>query len=68
MIRRSNSHVGAALVVYALYTLLARQISVPQSVEPWLSPVVGASTGFVTGGTCVFVIPAEPYIQALGLS
>jgi uncharacterized membrane protein YfcA len=32
-----------------------------------LSPLVGGVTGVVTGGTGVFVIPAVPYIQALGL-
>jgi uncharacterized membrane protein YfcA len=37
-------------------------------VERWLSPVVGLTTGTVTGGTGVFVIPAVPYLQALGLN
>jgi uncharacterized membrane protein YfcA len=32
-----------------------------------LSPLVGVVTGLITGGTGVFVIPAVPYIQALGL-
>lgn len=58
---------GAALVAYAGYTLLARQLHVPQGLETWLSPVVGVTTGLVTGGTGVFVIPAVPYLQALGL-
>ena len=35
--------------------------------EPWLSPVIGGVTGVITGGTGVFVIPAVPYLQALGL-
>src|SRR5690606_4704552 len=58
---------GATLVVYACYTLFARQLRVPGWTEPWLSPVVGLVTGIVTGGTGVFVIPAVPYLQALGL-
>jgi uncharacterized protein len=58
---------GAALVAYAAYTLLARQLQVPASLESRLSPLVGAITGMVTGGTGVFVIPAVPYLQALGL-
>ncbi|MFC0218641.1 sulfite exporter TauE/SafE family protein [Pseudochelatococcus lubricantis] len=58
---------GAALVFYAAFTLLARQIRVPAGLEPWLSPAVGAITGIVTGATGVFVIPAVPYLQALGL-
>lgn len=64
----TTAMLGAALVVYSLYTLFARQISVPQIIEPWLSPVIGALTGLVTGGTGVFVIPAVPYIQSLGLT
>src|SRR5690606_25566453 len=59
---------GAALVVYAAYTLLARQLRVPPRAERLLGPLVGATTGLVTGGTGVFVIPAVPYLQALGLS
>lgn len=58
---------GAALVAYALYALLAPPLSVPTSTERWLSPVVGLVTGVITGGTGVFVIPAVPYLQALGL-
>lgn len=58
---------GAVLVVYAAYTLLARQLSVPPRLESWLSPLVGATTGVVAGGTGIFVIPAVPYLQALGL-
>jgi uncharacterized membrane protein YfcA len=58
---------GSALVVYAGFTLLARQLSVPAHWETWASPLVGLTTGIVTGGTGVFVIPAVPYLQALGL-
>jgi uncharacterized membrane protein YfcA len=58
---------GGALVFYAAYTLLARQIRVPARAEPWLSPIIGVITGVITGSTGVFVIPAVPYLQALGL-
>jgi uncharacterized protein len=59
---------GAALMLYAAYTLLARQIRISAGRERWLSPIVGVTTGIVTGGTGVFVIPAVPYLQALGLA
>ena len=59
---------GIALVIYAGYTLLARQLAVPKRLEPLLSPLVGGLTGIVSGATGVFVIPAVPYLQALGLS
>lgn len=59
---------GAALILYAGYTLLAAPLRVPARLESWLSPVIGSVTGLVTGGTGVFVIPAVPYLQSLGLS
>ncbi|CAA0087088.1 Uncharacterised protein [Starkeya nomas] len=65
--RLTTAALGGALVLYSGYTLLARQLSVAQRLEPWLSPVIGAVTGMVSGGTGVFVIPAVPYLQALGL-
>ncbi|MBM1174786.1 sulfite exporter TauE/SafE family protein [Microvirga arabica] len=64
----TTAGLGTALVIYAVFTLLARQLSVPVEVEKWLSPLIGLTTGMVTGGTGVFVIPAVPYLQALGLS
>ncbi|TRC98923.1 sulfite exporter TauE/SafE family protein [Mesorhizobium sp. WSM4303] len=67
-VKWTTAGLGAALVVYAAYTLLARQLTVPASAERWSSPVIGLLTGLVTGGTGVFVVPAVPYIQALGLS
>lgn len=67
-VKWTTAGLGAALIVYAAYTLLARQLTVPASAEHWSSAVVGFVTGIVTGGTGVFVVPAVPYIQALGLS
>lgn len=63
----TTAALGAALTFYAAYTLAARPFRVPAALEPWLSPAVGALTGIVAGGTGVFVIPAVPYLQALGL-
>ncbi|MCP5687837.1 sulfite exporter TauE/SafE family protein, partial [Klebsiella pneumoniae] len=36
--------------------------------EGWLGPVCGGVTGIVTAATGVFVMPAVPYLQSLGLS
>lgn len=58
---------GAALMVYAALGLLARPMTVPARLERRLSPLVGLVTGAITGGTGVFVIPAVPFLQALGL-
>lgn len=59
---------GAALMLYAGFSLAARQLSVPRNLEPILSPLVGIVTGVITGATGVFVVPAVPYLQALGLT
>lgn len=59
---------GLALIAYASLGLAAVRLQVPPRMEPWLSPWVGVSTGLVTAGTGVFVIPCVPYLQALGLA
>lgn len=59
---------GGALLVYALYGLCGRGFRVPQARERWLGPVCGLMTGLVTAVTGVFVIPAVPYLQGLGLN
>lgn len=58
---------GAALVVYAGWTLFGRQLNVPARTEKWLGPLAGALTGIITAATGVFVVPAVPYLQALSL-
>lgn len=59
---------GCALIVYAMYSLVAPKLSVSRRAEQWLSPVIGLLTGLITGITGVFVIPAVPYLQALDLN
>jgi uncharacterized protein len=58
---------GVALVIYAALGLTKLQLQVPSRKERWAGPLVGAVTGLVTGATGVFVIPAVPYLGALGL-
>ena len=57
---------GAALIVYAALGLAEVHLFVRARYAFWLSPAVGVATGVVTGATGVFVIPAVPYLQALG--
>lgn len=59
---------GLALMVYAVLGLTAVRFAVPPRSEIWLGPLVGAATGLVTAATGVFVIPAVPYLGALGLA
>lgn len=59
---------GLCLAAYAAYSLLARPLAIHARLEPALSPAVGLTTGLLTGGTGIFVVPAVPYIQSLGFS
>ena len=58
---------GVALAVYAALGLLHWRFHVKPEHEGWLAPLIGVSTGLVTAATGVFVVPAVPYLQALGL-
>ncbi|MBR0668672.1 sulfite exporter TauE/SafE family protein [Roseomonas hellenica] len=58
---------GVVLIAYAAVALWAPRLKVPKAAEPWLGPLTGLATGFVTGATGVFVVPAVPYLQAIGL-
>jgi uncharacterized membrane protein YfcA len=60
---------GTALLAYAAIGLMPWKLPrIPPRHEPWAGPLVGTATGLVTGATGVFVIPAVPYLGALGLS
>jgi uncharacterized membrane protein YfcA len=58
---------AVALIAYGAIGLAGVRLAVARRREPWLGPLVGAATGLVTGATGVFVIPAVPYLQAIGL-
>jgi uncharacterized membrane protein YfcA len=60
-------YLGIALAVYAVVGLAGLKMEVARRHEAWLGPLIGATTGLVTGATGVFVIPAVPYLQAIGL-
>jgi uncharacterized membrane protein YfcA len=58
---------GVALIVYAVVGLAGVKMVLARQHEAWMAPIVGVVTGFVTGATGVFVLPAVPYLQAIGL-
>lgn len=58
---------GAALLLYAVAGLCNFHINVSPTSERWAGPLVGGVTGFITGATGTFVIPAVPYLAGLGL-
>ncbi len=57
---------GLLLSIYAVTALASPRIRVPEAWEPWLSPPIGAITGFFTGLTGSFTFPGIAYVQALG--
>ena len=63
----TTAALGIALCLYALVTLFWRPVTMPPRLEPVATPLVGLVTGLITGATGVFVIPAVPYLQSLGL-
>jgi uncharacterized protein len=58
---------GVALMLYAGTGLFSVRIHIPRDREPLLGPVIGGITGVIAAATGVFVIPAVPYLQAIGL-
>lgn len=65
--RAAAAGLGLALIVYAALGLAKARFRVAPTAERWVSPLIGLSTGLVTAATGVFVIPAVPYLQAIGL-
>ncbi|GHG92502.1 sulfite exporter TauE/SafE family protein [Comamonas sp. JC664] len=57
---------GVALMAYAAWGLSGARFKVGLRAEQRVGPWVGVATGLVTAATGVFVIPAVPYLQALG--
>ena len=63
----ATAALGAVLAIYGIVGLVSARFVVSPRSERWLSPTVGLITGVLTGATGVFVIPAVPYFNSLGL-
>ena len=59
---------GLALVVYALWGLWGKNVTVAPAHQRWLGAVCGLLTGAITAVTGVFAVPAVAFLQALNLS
>ncbi len=59
---------GLALLAYAAWGLAGRRFLVPRRHEAWMGPLAGLLTGLLTAASGVFVLPAVPYLQGLGLA
>ena len=58
---------GLLLVAYALTGLTGFRMSVAKGTQVWMSPVMGAVNGVLTGLTGSFTVPGVMYLQAIGL-
>jgi hypothetical protein len=56
---------GVVICLYTITNLRSITLPSPGVKEFWLSPVVGAVSGSITGVTGVFVMPAVAYLQSL---
>lgn len=65
--RHAALGLGLALIAYALFGLSNVRFSVSGLTEIWLAPIIGVTTGVICAATGVFVLPALPYLQAVGL-
>ena len=72
LVRADSLHMAAVLgVMIFIYSALALwrvNVPAPGRHERWMSPLVGAVTGIVTGLTGSLVMPAVLYMQALQLN
>ncbi len=59
---------GIMIFIYAVVSLGRVNVPAPGRHERWMSPLIGASTGIITGLTGSFVMPAVLYMQALQLN
>lgn len=67
-VERGRLVLGALLFVYGCTGFTTIRFRVPPRAEPWLSPAVGIATGMLNGATGIPMLPALPYVQALGLN
>ena len=63
-----NITLGTVLAIYAIVALFHPKFKVSLRYEKLTSPLVGLTTGVLTGATGVFVIPAVPYFSSMGLT
>jgi len=67
--RATLAALGVALMAYAVVGLMPWKLPVvPPRHERWIGALAGLGSGVMTAATGVFVIPAVPFMGALGLT
>lgn len=64
----ASAALGGALLLYAAAGLRNFHMNVSPKAERPAGPLVGITTGLITGATGTFVVPAVPYLAGLGLA
>lgn len=64
----STALLGAALAAYAGAGLTGARLGLMTALGPLGGPAAGLATGAINAATGVFVVPAVPYLQSLGLA
>jgi len=62
-----SAFLGLLLIAYAGFGLGRPHLVMAPRRESWLTPLLGAVNGVITGMTGTFVVPGVMYLQALGL-
>lgn len=57
---------GVTIGLYGLSGLRSLRVAADAASERWLGPLAGGLTGMINAATGVSVIPAVPYLQAIG--
>jgi uncharacterized membrane protein YfcA len=65
--RYATVFLGLLLVIYALISLVKVRFSVATGRQSWIGGIVGVVTGVIAAATGVQVIPAMPFMQAIGM-
>lgn len=59
---------GVTLIMYAVWSLTAVELSTSVAAERWLGPLAGLTTGVLAGTTGTFVVPSVMYMRSLDWS
>jgi len=65
--RYGSVMIGVLLVIYGIVSLRKFTVTVRPQDETWVGAVIGLTTGAISGATGLQVVPAIPFMQALGM-
>jgi len=57
---------GLLIIIYSLLVLMKKEVKIPRKNEKYLSPIIGAVNGTITGFTGTALMPSTFYLKGLG--